>query len=568
MLAGAALAGCIATGLVAVPAHASAAAQCPSVNPVNGDVTPPPESEVDWSGCDLAGANLRYVDIGFADLSDTNLTGATMDGSSFRSTNFTGADLSHAYASAEFGNDNMTDANFAGADAVAADFDGADLQGAELGSADITNAASGSITGVPASLPANWRLLSGYLLGPGATLAHAQLSGLDLTGYDLAGADLSFASLTNTVLAGSDLTGVVAGDITTVPASLPADWVLKDRFLLGPGVSLDGQNLSGDNLSGTDLAGAFLWLANLTDASLAGVSLQGADLKSAELGGADLSTSDLQSVSSGGITGSPALPANWQLTGGYLTGPGADLHGAQLDEASLAGQDLSGADLSVASLEAADLSGADLGNADLQYADLDEANVAGATFAGAQWFATICPDGTGSNLYVDGCFSPLDTTAPVAHPAITAGVRGARGWFTSPVTVTWNWTDDGTINPSLCTTTSTSTGSGYAVTLEATCTDWANNADTEAYAVKVDLTRPVVAVTGVRNGHTYRRGHVPVAGCRTTELVSGVATRAKVKVTVRGRHGIGKFTATCTGAVSIAGTRQARVVRITYKVIT
>jgi uncharacterized protein YjbI with pentapeptide repeats len=521
---------------------------------------------VNWSGCDLSGANLRYVDMWKADLSHANLTGASMNAGNFTSAKFTAANLSRADVAANLSNANLTDANFSGADAMAA-FGGANLQGARLGDADLTGAESGSVNGVPASLPANWHLLTGYLLGPGADLAEAQLAGLNLTGYDLSGANLYGATLTATALAGATLRGVISGHITTVPASLPAHWVVDFGFLLGPGTNLYGSNLSGDNLSGLDLAGSFLMLANFTKADLAGADLQGSDLSKAtvtgaDLSGDDLSTSNLQGTSSGGVVGTPALPPHWRLANGYLIGPWADLAGA-----SLAGQDLSGADLFSAFLESADLSNADLDEANLQYADLYLANVAGTTFTGASWYATTCPNGTYSNQYVDGCFSALDTTPPAAHPAITSGSPGAHGWYTSPVTVTWNWTDDGTVDPSACDTHSTTTGSGSHITLTATCRDLAGNTGTASYTVKVDLTRPAVWVTGVRNGHTYRRGHVPAAGCRTTEQVSGVAIRARVKVTTSGQHGLGTFTATCAGAVSVAGTHQARPVQVRYTVI-
>jgi hypothetical protein len=85
--------------------------------------------------------------------------------------------------------------------------------------------------------------------------------------------------------------------------------------------------------------------------------------------------------------------------------------------------------------------------------------------------------------------------------------------------------------------------------------------------VKVDLTRPVVKVTGVRNGGRYRRGHVPLAGCRSTDAVSGIGRRATLKVTTTRSHGLSTFTATCTGAVSKAGTRQLRPVRVRYTVV-
>jgi hypothetical protein len=85
--------------------------------------------------------------------------------------------------------------------------------------------------------------------------------------------------------------------------------------------------------------------------------------------------------------------------------------------------------------------------------------------------------------------------------------------------------------------------------------------------LKIDLTRPKVTVTGVRNHLTYHKGKVPVAGCRTTETISGVAKPAKLKVTTTGSHGLGRFTVTCAGAVSTAGTRQAQPLQITYTVI-
>jgi len=85
------------------------------------------------------------------------------------------------------------------------------------------------------------------------------------------------------------------------------------------------------------------------------------------------------------------LPTNWQLTQGYLIGPGANLSGADLGNANLNGAyldgaDLTGADLTDANLSGADLSGADLpyaelSGANLKYADLDNANLKHATFS-------------------------------------------------------------------------------------------------------------------------------------------------------------------------------------------
>jgi hypothetical protein len=110
-------------------------------------------------------------------------------------------------------------------------------------------------------------------------------------------------------------------------------------------------------------------------------------------------------------------------------------------------------------------------------------------------------------------------------------------------------------------------GSGNPVRLHASCTNLAGIVGQAGYMAKVDLTRPVVRVTGVRNGARYVLGHVPRAGCRTTESVSGVAKPALLRITTTASHGVGKFTATCAGAVSVAGTLQARPVRVSYTVI-
>ena len=73
---------------------------------------------------------------------------------------------------------------------------------------------------------------------------------------------------------------------------------------------------------------------------------------------------------SGGITGTPhALPAHWQITSGYLIGPGADLASATLSNANLTN----------AYLYHADLLGANLTDADLSYADLSYATFSPGT---------------------------------------------------------------------------------------------------------------------------------------------------------------------------------------------
>lgn len=551
---------------------------------------------------DLHGLNLSGADLASAVMSSANLTASDLSGANVTSADLSNTDLSSA---------NLTSANLTGAYLTQAKFGGADLGGAMLSGATLASVSSGGITGTPASLPTNWTLTDGYLLGPqdllaGANLANVDLTGADLAGANLTGADLSGANLasvvlTNATLASANLSGtnlatttltlVHSGGITGSPI-LPANWVAKFGFLIGPRTYLAGANLSGDDLSGVDLDAAFLPTANLASANLSGASVVGANFGAADLTSANFSGTDLTSsllfratisgtnlgsavldkVRSGMLTGSPAsLPAGWLLSAGYLVGPGANLISANLSGANLADTDLSGTNLVDANLTGTDLAGANLSNADLDFGTLDgtdlkDATVTGATFTDATWLNATCPDGTNSNKYVAGCFSAPDTTPPAAAPTVTGGTPGTNGWYTSKVSVSWNWTDNGTIVQSNCQQTSTTTTLG-TVTLQATCADLAGNVGHAHYPVKVDTTRPAVSVTRVAKGARYVIGGVPAAGCATREQISGVAVGATVRITTAGADGVGAFTATCGGATSVAGTTQAAPVSATYTVV-
>ncbi len=553
----------------------------------------------DVEGVDLSGADLSSATMDSANLTDCDLSGADLSSAALDEADLSGADLSGA---------DLTTASLPSAQLA-----GANLSGTELGQATLTGVASGNITGTPASLPTNWSDVNGYLIGPdaslpdaglsGAELSGADLSGANLTGADLAAADLSGANLDDATLTGSDLSGadlatatltlVLSGGVTGTPASLPADWSVVAGYLIGPEASLEDAQLSGADLAGLDLSYAYLGSADLSSADLSGANATGshfnatdlsdADLSSADLSdsvlvdtnlsGAQMGTATLSGVESAELTTTPAsLPPDWSIVAGYLVGPGAYLGGADLADADLAGLDLTGTDLKVANLTSADLAGADLTDANLDYATLDDADLlnatgtATATFTGTYWLDTTCPDGTNSNAYDDGCFSPLDTTPPVAAPAVTAGTLGQDGWYVSAVTVTWNWTDAGAIVASDCQQTST-TGQNGTVTLQASCTDLAGNVGHATYTVEVDTSRPVVSVQGVASGARYVLGAVPAAGCVTADSVSGVATDAALKVTTTGTHGVGPFAATCSGATSVAGTGQAAPVTASYTVL-
>lgn len=297
----------------------------------------------------------------------------------------------------------LDNANLSGADLGGANLSHAHLSGAKLGLSNLTNA----------------NLTS-------ADLSNADLGGSNLSGADLTDANLNTFSVYNLTLTGAnlsgtkfafngDLSGVVSGGIIGTPANLPyypdGQYVLAGGYLAGPGADLAGADLANANLTGAymvqnaDLSGADLTGANLTDGAL-----------SADLAGAKLAGTNLKGLSSFHNTGTPAsLPVHWAFVGGYLFGPTVFLADQDLHGYDLSGLDLAGAGLSQSNLTGANLTGTDLAKAFLNLSNLTSATVTGANFTGATWISTICPNGTNSNLYIDGCFSPRDTTPPVLH---------------------------------------------------------------------------------------------------------------------------------------------------------
>ncbi len=568
--------------------------------------------EGQYSGDGLQGANLSGANLTNADLSGVNLSGANVMSADFGTASLTGL-----ISGGVTGTPSSVPASWSviGGYLIgpAANLAGAGLSGLNLSTADLTGVRSGSIRTPPAALPAGWSDQSGYLVGPGADLTFARLKGISLAGVDLTGADMTgvtSGSITGTPsalpagwilatgyligpgaellgssqapvnlagvnLSAADLTGVTGEGITGSPSALPPNWSIDGGFLIGPGANLQRMQVQGLSLAGADLAGANLVGAPLSGDNLSGADLSGADLADAlvqddDLSGANLVDADLTEVESGTDTGSPALPSAWALSDGYLIGPGANLSGANLTGVSLSGANLTATHFSFASLGSTDLSGAQLDGADLTGADLTGANLTGASVTGATlsavtWSGTTCPDGTNSNAYIDGCFSALSSGTPADSPEVTAGTPGKSGWYISPVTATWNWSDAGPLNLPLCPESSTTTGNGTSG-VTATCTDLAGHLVTETYAVKVDATGLSVSVAGVGEGRVYVLGAVPKASCRTTDTVSGVASPARLTVTQSGAHGIGAFTAACSGAVNVAGATQKAAVKVSYTV--
>jgi uncharacterized protein YjbI with pentapeptide repeats len=404
---------CLVGAALVFSAGPAAAATCPTVDPGTGAVSPAPIPGVQWPGCDLSGADLVGGDMAGGNLfganfTNANLTGANLTGTGLTSADLTNANLTNAHLmQAMLSGTIMTGATLTGvssglisgtpaslptgwilankylvgpgANLQFAGLGGSDLTNADLSNADLTNGklaqvtltgatltgatlkgvTSGGIVGTPASLPQDWSVKAGYLLGPGADISMAGLGNVDLSGLNLTGilldtVDLTGANLSNTNLSdailnevklngtslmGATLTGEQSTALSGTPASLPAGWSISGGHLIGPGADLHGVDLHSLDLSGADLSAADLSAANLIAANLTGANLTSANLTGAmvsgkaNLTGANLSNANLTSVL---FSGSNLM--NAKLAGANLTDSG-------LSDANLAGADLTGATL-------------------------------------------------------------------------------------------------------------------------------------------------------------------------------------------------------------------------------
>jgi uncharacterized protein YjbI with pentapeptide repeats len=308
-------------------------------------------------------------------------------------------------AGCNLANADLTDADLSNVDLTNANLSNSNLAGVVLEGAKLQGVSSGGITTRPKFLPAGWVFLKGYLVGPGANLMNAALSGVKLID----------ANLTDTLLAGADLSGVSSGGITGIPKSLPTGWKLVGGYLLGPsavmfGAQLKGLDLSNVNLTNADVGNSDLSNSNLSGAILKGTNLANSSLSGTNLTGSTLSGATLVQVRSGGIVGKPlAIPERWSLISGYLVGPQATLTGSvwidadltgvvffqtNLDYANFSGANLTRADFLDATMIGANLSRTILTNAYLGSTNLKDANFVNAKVSEADFNdLTICPDG-------------------------------------------------------------------------------------------------------------------------------------------------------------------------------
>lgn len=159
----------------------------------------------------------------------------------------------------------------------------------------------------------------------------------------------------------------------------------------------------------------------------------------------------------------------------------------------------------------------------------------------------------------------VDATRPVITPNVS-GPLGNNGWYTGDVSLSWTVSDDESAITSTngCDPIIIATDTAGAVlTCEAASAGGANAA---SVTIRRDATPPAVSVTGVAGGATYILGSVPSASCETADALSGVASEANLLITGGDAKGVGTITATCDGALDMAGNSGAA--SLTYTVIT
>jgi uncharacterized protein YjbI with pentapeptide repeats len=332
------------------------------------------------SRVDLSGAILTDLD-----LSNTILTGANMTNATFTNMRSGGIQMltntpitfsDGSFYGSEYGYKfvngyivgpgvNLTNSEFTGVT-----FSAVDLSGAIMAGATLANIRSVNVAGIPASLPAGYKVTARYIIGPGLDMSGYNFTNGDFSGANISGSTLVNANFTNT--SSGNVTGSAQTRFTTTTEPANIKYQLSNGYIVGPKVNLSNGDLSGVSIAGINLAGAVLYntksgrlaaynaqtvtpsanysiVANYIigpDVNLTGVDFSGVDLRYTNLNNVNFAGANLYNVKSGFISGTPQqLPAFYSFIGGYIIGPSTDLSGADLSGGNLAGVSIQDTDL-------------------------------------------------------------------------------------------------------------------------------------------------------------------------------------------------------------------------------
>lgn len=238
------------------------------------------------------------------------------------------------------------------------DFRDIDLRDCNLTNTDFRNAnlkgvISGNIiiTDWEPKLPIGYKLVSGFIVGPGIHLENAMLKNINNSNDLISFKDVN---LEDSVLTGANMLSVSfngftsKGNIIGEPI-LPNQYKFLKGHIFGPKINLSNNDLTNFDLTNIDLSNS---------------DLSGCILKNANLTGVNLTNCDLKNVKSGNIIGTPVLSKGYTITNGYITGADTGYvvindfvigPGVNLNNAKLSGHDLSNYNLTDSNLNGADL---------------------------------------------------------------------------------------------------------------------------------------------------------------------------------------------------------------------
>jgi uncharacterized protein YjbI with pentapeptide repeats len=256
---------------------------------------------VNLANDDLTGVNLANLNLTGANLSNATLTGVTLTNTTLASANLSGvtsgtvvgtpaslpsgwvvaggylvgptAVLSNAslvgldlrgvnLAGVNFFSADLTNANLTGDNLTGATLSYTTIDGTQLANTTLTGLITAWLVGTPASLPSGWQLMSGpyqntdltvaYLIGPGASLGSAFLTGAAFDGMNL----------NNIYMPGSQLAYTSFVGVTGQAANFSSSTFSHADFT--------NANFTGTNFTAADLSGANFLHANFTNVNFTG----------------------------------------------------------------------------------------------------------------------------------------------------------------------------------------------------------------------------------------------------------------------------------------------------------
>ena len=166
----------------------------------------------------------------------------------------------------------------------------------------------------------------------------------------------------------------------------------------------------------------------------------------------------------------------------------------------------------------------------------------------------------------------IDLTDPTITGAVVDSTGSPRspdggGFYKSAVTVHWTCSD-ALSGVAICPANSYLTSDGSGLSATGAATDLAGNQSTVTVSgINIDSMRPTVSVQGVTTSTVYTLGSVPTVSCSSTDPApgSGIAVPPALSVVGGNPDGSGTFTATCSGAVDVAGNVSASA-SVSYQV--